>query len=184
VFHTGIGDLDIRAKKNAGATLYNYSRQINDAIDIITLLIAGGVLDRHPDAHVMFAEYSAGWLWGLAERMDEVYQGHANAVSPKLSRWPSQIIRDQVHCAVQNDIGSISTREGVGIAPFLFATDYPHSEGTFPFSRDLVDSIPARHPDLTTDEYVAILGGNAAKLLERANLMPLVDARAKELANV
>lgn len=184
VFHTGIGDLNIRAKKNPGGTLYNYSRQINDAIDIVTLLISGGVLDRHPDAHIVFAEYSAGWLWSLAERMDEVYQGHANAVEPKLSRWPSQIIREQVHSALQNDIGSIATRVGIGIEPLLFATDYPHSEGTFPFSRDLVDKIPASYPDLTTDEFVAIMGGNAAKLFKRANLQGLVDARAKELASV
>lgn len=183
VFHTGIGDLDIRAKKNAGATLYNYSRQINDAIDIVTLLIAGGVLDRHPDAHIVFAEYSAGWLWSLAERMDEVYQGHANAVFPKLSRWPSQIIREQVHSALQNDIGAIATRAGIGIEPLLFATDYPHSEGTFPFSRDLVDKMFATYPEVTTDEMVAILGGNAAKLFARANLQGLVAERAEQLVN-
>ena len=181
VFHTGIGDLNIRAKRNPGGALYNYSRQINDAIDIITLLVAGGVLDRHPDAHIVFAEYSAGWLWGLAERMDEVYQGHANMVSPKLSRLPSEIIRSQVHCALQNDIGSIATRQGIGVDALLFATDYPHSEGTFPFSRDLVDKMMATYPDCTTGEFVAILGGNAARLFERANLQPLVKARTQEL---
>ncbi len=181
VFHTGIGNINIRAMSNPGGALFNYTRQMNDAVDVITQLVAGGVLDRNPNAHVLFAEHSAGWLWGLAERMDEVHQGHAPAISPKLGRLPSQIVRDQVHCALQNDTGSIATRRGVGIGALLFATDYPHSEGTFPFSQDVVDRMMAEHPDCTIDEFVAVLGGNAAKLFERANLQPAVAARTAQL---
>jgi|GEM_PF-188955 len=177
VFHTGVGDINIRALKGPGAALFNYTRQMNDAVDIITQLVGGGVLDRNPKAHIMFAEHSAGWLWGLAERMDEVYHGHGPSIKPKLGRLPSQIVRDQVHCSLQNDTGAIATRRGVGIDALMFATDYPHSEGTFPYSRDVVDKMMAEHPDCTMDEFVAVLGGNAAKLFSRANLQSQVDAR-------
>lgn len=182
VFHTGVGDINIRALKGPGGALYNYTRQMNDAVDVITQLVAGGVLDRNPNAHILFAEHSAGWLWGLAERMDEVYNGHAPSISPKLSRLPSQIVRDQVHCALQNDgNSSMAIRKGVGIGALLFATDYPHAEGTFPFSRQVVDRMAADNPDVTTDEMVAVLGGNAARLFSRANLGPKVEARRTEL---
>jgi predicted TIM-barrel fold metal-dependent hydrolase len=181
VFHTGVGDVNIRALRGPGGALFNYTRQMNDAIEIITQLVGGGVLDRNPKAHILFAEHSAGWLWGLAERMDEVYHGHGPSISPKLSRLPSQIVRDQVHCALQNDTGAIATRRGVGIDALLFATDYPHSEGTFPFSKDVVDKMMAEHPDATTADFVAVLGGNAAKLFKRANLQAQVDARTKQL---
>ncbi|MGD9795209.1 MAG: amidohydrolase family protein, partial [Acidimicrobiia bacterium] len=83
-----------------------------------------------------------------------------------------------------NDTGSVATRRGVGVDALLFATDYPHSEGTFPFSKDVVDRMIAEHPDATTEDFVAILGGNAAKLFKRANLQPQVDARVKEMAGV
>lgn len=181
VFHTGVGDINIRALRGPGGAMFNYTRQMNDAVDIITQLVAGGVLDRNPKSHILFAEHSAGWLWGLAERMDEVYLGHAPSIKPKLSRLPSQIVRDQVHCALQNDTGSVATRRGVGIDALLFATDYPHSEGTFPFSKGVVDKMMAEHPDATMDDFVAVLGGNAAKLFKHANLQPLVDARNREL---
>ena len=181
VFHTGVGDINIRALKGPGGALYNYTRQMNDSVDIITQLIAGGVLDRNPKSHILFAEHSAGWLWGLAERMDEVYNGHAVSISPKLSRLPSQIVRDQVHCALQNDTGSVATRRGVGVEALLFATDYPHSEGTFPFSKNVVDRMMEEHPDCSIEEFAAILGGNAAKLFKRANLQAQVDARLKQL---
>ncbi|MGE0880301.1 MAG: amidohydrolase family protein [Acidimicrobiia bacterium] len=184
VFHTGTGNINIKAIGNPGGALYNYVRQMNDAVDVITLLVSGGVLDRHPNAHVVFAEHSAGWLWGLAERMDEGYLNHGPSVTPRLSRLPSQIVRDQVHCALQNDIGSVATRRGVGIDALMFATDYPHSEGTFPFSQSVVDRMMTENPDATFDEFVAILGGTAAKLFKRANLQPQVDARTWELQSL
>jgi predicted TIM-barrel fold metal-dependent hydrolase len=182
VFHTGVGNIAIRALKGPGAALFNYTRQMNDAVDIITQLVGGGVLDRNPGAQILFAEHSAGWLMGLAERMDEVYLGHAPAVSPKLSRMPSQIVRDQVHCALQNDTGALRTKGGIGIGALLFATDYPHSEGTFPFSRSVVDRMIAENPDASRDDIVAVLGGNAARLFKRANLSAAVEARARALA--
>ena len=120
-------------------------------------------------------------LWGLAERMDEIYHGHAPVIFPKLSRLPSQIIRDQVHCALQNDVGSVATRKGVGIGALLFATDYPHSEGTFPFSQKVVDRMMAENADASMDDFVAILGGNAARLFKRANLEAKVSERARAL---
>ena len=182
VFHTGVGDIPIRAKRGPGSGMYNYTRQMNDAVDIIAQLVAGGVLDRNPGAHILFAEHSAGWLWGLAERMDEIYEGHAPVVYPKLSRKPSQIIRDQVHCALQNDVGSVGTRKGVGIGALLFATDYPHSEGTFPFSQSVIDRMYDENKDASESDFIAVLGGNAAKLFKNANLTPKVEARAKALA--
>lgn len=181
VFHTGVGVTNIRALRGPGSAMYNYTRQMNDAVDIITQLVAGGVLDRNPKAHILFAEHSAGWLWGLAERMDEIYEGHAPVVHPKLSRMPSQIIRDQVHCALQNDVGSVATRRGVGVEALLFATDYPHSEGTFPFSRKVVERMMEENQDASLADFVAVLGGNAAKLFKHAHLESKVVERAKTL---
>ena len=180
VFHTGVGDINIRALRGPGAAMFNYTRQMNDAVDIITQLVGGGVLDRNPGAHILFAEHSAGWLMGLAERMDEVYHGHAPAITPKLSRLPSQIVRDQVHCALQNDVGALRTRDGVGIGALLFATDYPHSEGTFPYSRNVVARMIAENPACSQEDFVAVLGGNAASLFVRANLKHKVEARARQ----
>ena len=181
VFHTGVGDINIRGLRGPGAGMYNYTRQMNDAVEIITQLVAGGVLDRNPDAHILFAEHSAGWLWGLAERMDEIYNGHAPVIHPKLSRMPSQIIRDQVHCSLQNDVGAVATRKGVGVGALLFATDYPHSEGTFPFSQNVVQRMMDENPDADMEVFIAVLGGNAARLFKRANLQEKVEARSQSL---
>lgn len=164
-FHTGVGQVTLRAIKGNGAALFNYTRQMNDAIDVIAQMVGGGILDRIPTAHILFAECGAGWLLGLAERMDEVYDGHAPSVSPKLSRKPSDIVRAQVHCAVQNDTGAFSTIDRLSTENFLFATDYPHSEGTFPRSQQVVAQAMRANPALTQEQWAAVLGGNAAALL-------------------
>lgn len=164
VFHTGVGNVNIRALKGPGGALFNYTRQMDDAVDVIAALVGGGVLDRNPKAHILFAEHGAGWLLGLAERMDEVYFGHAPSIEPKLSRMPSEIVRDQVHCSFQNDLGCLLTVKGLSPANFLFATDYPHSEGTFPNSRQLVDAMFDAVPDMAAEDRAAVLGLNAARL--------------------
>lgn len=164
VFHTGVGNVNIRAIRGAGGALFNYTRQMNDATDVIAAMVGGGVLDRNPEAHILFVECGAGWLLGLAERMDEVYFGHAPAISPKLSRKPSEIVRDQVHCSFQNDPSCLLTRHDLSIENFLFASDYPHSEGTFPFSQQVIAAAFTKYPDVTDAEKAAVLGGNAAKM--------------------
>lgn len=170
IFHTGTGAVNVHALRGPGGAIFNYTRQMNDSVDVIAALVGGGVLDRNPKAHILFVEHGAGWLMGVAQRMDEVYQGHEPQVKPKLSRKPSQIVRDQIHCTFQNDVGCLLTRKEVGIQSMLFATDYPHGEGTFPFSRQVVDHMFDAVPDITEKEKLAVLGGNAAKLFPRANI--------------
>jgi len=170
IFHTGTGAVNVHAMKGPGGALFNYTRQMNDSVDCIAALVGGGVLDRNPRTHILFVEHGAGWLMGLAERMDEVYQGHEPMIRPKLSRKPSQIVRDQVHCTFQNDVGCLQTRKEVGTQAFLFATDYPHGEGTFPYSRQIVDHMFDHVPDITEQEKLAVLGGNAARLFPRAKI--------------
>lgn len=179
-FHTGFGDIPLRPLKGPGGALYNYTRQMNDSVDIIAQLVGGGVLDRNPKAHIFFAEHSAGWLWSLAERMDEVYVGHSNSIEPKLSRMPSEIVRDQVHCSFQNDANStMAIRHGIGTSSLLFATDYPHSEGTFPFTGDVIRRLRKDNSDVSADDLIEMLGGNATRLFSRANLGAQFNARRR-----
>lgn len=114
------------------------------------------------------SEYGAGWLLALGERMDEAYFGHAPMVQPKLERLPSQIVREQVVLCMQNDLGALKSAREQGIETIVFATDYPHSEGTFPYSSELVDKILDENivPDLTREEREAVLGTTAIKLFK------------------
>lgn len=161
--HTGTGLSSWIQERGPGAAIINYSLQMNDAATAIMYLVAGGVLDRHPKAQVAFIECGASWLAGVAERMDEVHRGHNAYVNPKLSRLPSQIVREQVQCTFQSDVGALGTRHVIGTKALMWANDYPHIEGTFPYSKALIarmfDGV-----DISEEDQAAILGGNAARL--------------------
>ena len=161
VMHTATGKVPVQGTPGPGTTVAWYTRQINDAIESASYLVGGGVLDRNPNAKVMYAETGAGWMLAAAERMDEVYDGHEPYVRPKLSRMPSQIMCDQVYSSFQNDTGCLMTRKGLSIKNMMFATDYPHAEGTFPVSQNVIETIFDRVPDLTQEEKEAVLGLNA-----------------------
>ena len=163
VLHTGTGREDVRAHKGPGGAVINYTIQMCDGMHSIMHLVAGGVLDRFPGARVACIESGASWLQALAERMDEVYEAHHWFVTPKLSLTPRELIARQVACSFQYDRACIMARSVTGTQSMMWGADYPHHEGTFGRTRDvlahLFDGI-----DISEKDKADILGGNAARL--------------------
>jgi predicted TIM-barrel fold metal-dependent hydrolase len=165
VLHTGTGAETVVGERGPGAAVINYSTQMSDGIDAIMYMVAGGLLDRNPKAKVAVIECGASWLAALAERMDEVYVAHDIFVRPKLSMMPSEIIRRQVTVSFQHDRACIMSRSVTGTQSIMFASDYPHAEGTFPHTQDIVGKL-FDGIDITEDEKLDILGRNAARLFQ------------------
>lgn len=165
VMHTGTGLESVVIERGAGAAIINYTNQATDAQQSVMYLVAGGVLDRNPNAKVAFIESGASWLVALAERMDEVAEAHGKFVHPKLSRKPSQIIDDQVWASFQHDRSCIAAAAAglSGAKNVMWGSDYPHAEGTFPISRRVVDEL---FQDIPVSDTVRanVLGLNAARL--------------------
>jgi predicted TIM-barrel fold metal-dependent hydrolase len=163
VLHTGTGRPDVREEKGPGGAIVNYTIQMCDAQRSIMAMIAGGGLDRFPGCQVAVIESGASWLAALAERMDEVNEAHHMFVRPKLSLKPSELIQRQVKASFQYDRACIMSRSVTGHQALMWGADYPHHEGTFPRSREVVgrlfDGI-----DISEREKADIIGGNAARL--------------------
>jgi predicted TIM-barrel fold metal-dependent hydrolase len=60
----------------------------------------------------------------------------------------------------EDDIG-IRLRDIIGVDGLMWGSDYPHSESTFPKSREILDRILDGVP---ADEKAKIVGANAARL--------------------
>jgi predicted TIM-barrel fold metal-dependent hydrolase len=163
VLHTGTGREDVRAHKGPGGAVINYTIQMCDGMHSIMHLVAGGVLDRFPGAKVACIESGASWLAALAERMEEVYEAHHMFVRPKLSITPREIIQRQVACSFQYDRACIMARSVTGPQALMWGADYPHHEGTFGRTRNvlahLFDDIV-----ISDEDKADIIGGNAARL--------------------
>lgn len=163
VMHTGTGLETVQPERRAGGAVINYTNQACDAWNGVQYLVAGGVLDRHPKAQVAFIESGASWLAGLVERMDEIYVAHSVYVRPKLSLMPSEIVARQVSVGFQSDRACILSRSVTGVRPLMWGSDYPHAEGTFPRSKEVITRI-FDGIDISEKDKTDILGGNAARL--------------------
>lgn len=77
--------------------------------------------------------------------MDEAYRQHGMFVRPKLSRLPSEIIRQQVYASFQHDKSSVEIVESTGYRNVMWGDDYPHLEGTYGHTQstlhDLFDGV-------------------------------------------
>lgn len=173
--HTGTGRQDVRSYRGPGGAVINYTLQGCDGMMTTMELVAGGVLDRFPSAKVCFIESGASWLAAVAERMDEVYDAHFSFVRPKLSLMPREIIARQVACSFQTDRACIMARSVTGTSALIWGADYPHHEGTFPRSKEvlahLFDGI-----DISERDKADIVGLNAARLFRLPH--PAVTAAA------
>jgi predicted TIM-barrel fold metal-dependent hydrolase len=163
VLHTATGRPDVRPEKGPGGALINYTVQMCDAQIAVMYMIAGGVLDRFPGVHVALIESGASWLAAVAERLDEVNHGHSMFVQPKLSLRPSEIIARQVHASFQYDRACIMSRSVTGTRGLIWGSDYPHTEGTFPHSREVLEHL-FDGIDISADEKADIVGRNGARL--------------------
>jgi predicted TIM-barrel fold metal-dependent hydrolase len=158
--HTGTGALP-QHERGPGGAVINYAKVGLLSAETLCYFAASGVLERFPGLHLVFVETGAGWLAYCCERMDEAFEEHAPWVKPKLAEPPSAYVKRQCHVTLGADRAPILTREITGVEPLLWASDYPHPEGTFPESQQVVARIFA---GVAEDELRAIVGGNAARL--------------------
>ena len=132
---------------------------------VLADLIFGGVLERHPRLRVVSAEHEVGWLAHFVERMDYTYtqratRGHRFANGAV----PSDFVRRQVWVQFCEDPLAATVVDGLGTlgaTNILWGADYPHSEGTFPRSREITARLLGPCQDATR---ARVLSANAAAL--------------------
>jgi len=157
---------------------------------LICQLIGGGVPERYPELHFSLVEFNANWLASLVGAMDKCWitgigqdpdwwlgiwddtkppteqEGMARLF--KLNeKWPyplmpSEYVKRQFHVQFQDDPVAIACRHITGVSSIMWGNDYPHAEGTFRGSQELIAGLFAGVPD---DERAAILGGTLAGVL-------------------
>ncbi len=146
-FHVGTGTSKLVVTRGPGGAIINYWETTVPAQRSVVHVLASGALDRFRNMKVMAAEAGAAWMPALADRLDEAHRQHEIFTDPKLERRPSEIMKDQVYASFQHDESAIATVTGMGYNNVLWGSDYPHLEGTFPHTQEvlheLFDDVPA-----------------------------------------
>ena len=127
-------------------------------------MIYSGVFDRHPTFQLAIVEYELAWVPHMLSTMDYVYrERHDEAMYRfKNDLKPSDFFARSVFLSFQEDEIGIRLRDRIGVDRMMWGSDYPHSESTFPRSREILDEILAEVPmeerrqilcDTTADLY-------------------------------
>jgi predicted TIM-barrel fold metal-dependent hydrolase len=146
----------------------------------ITFMIWGGVFERYPGLKVAVTEGTSIWVPEYLMLLDQRYaQTHYNQklgdFQSHLSQTPSEYFRRNVRlgasCMPRREA---EKRYETGVAQIMWGSDYPHPEGSWPFTREQMLETFRGLPD---DEIAAMLGGNAASFygFDVEKLAPLVS---------
>ena len=126
----------------------------------ISELIMSGVFDRFPNLQLYFAETQAGWLPHVMNWADEWYQRWYTYYDVRLPRLPSEYIRENLFFSFIDDRLAMPLRRFIGVDHLMWGSDFPHSVGTFPHSKDILDDL---FEDVPADERRKVLVENPCR---------------------
>ena len=133
-----------------------------DMAEPVSLLIFSGVLERHPGLQFVIAESGIGWIPFVLERMDYTFNRHRLWMKSGITELPSEQFRRSFHATFQQDDETgLLARHISGVETLMWASDYPHTDSTWPYSKKVADGLFAGIPD---DERARICTGNARRL--------------------
>jgi predicted TIM-barrel fold metal-dependent hydrolase len=152
---------DWGTEEGVGGALALMALSMAEGQNPVTLLISGGVLQRHPRLRFVVVECGAGWLAWLLYAMDEQVKKKHMWIRPQLDLLPSEFFRRQGHVTFGDDPVALRLLDFTGADGLLWGSDYPHDEGTFPHSREVIERT---FRGIAEDDKRKIVGGNAARL--------------------
>lgn len=124
-------------------------------------LIWAAIPQRYPKLRFVLVEGGIGWIASLLGFMDHWWTDHRQWMEPRLDEKPSTYFHRQFWATFEDDRAGLLTRELLNVDHLMWGADYPHTEGTFPHSREQVAKIFAGIPEGDVYKMVA---GNAAQL--------------------
>ena len=131
------------------------------AMKPLCLLVASGVLERHPGLKFVLVECGIGWLAWVLQTLDEMHEKRHMWIEPRLPDRPSDYFRRQGGATFGDDLVGLRMRDVTGVESLLWGSDYPHDEGTFPHSREVIERT---FKDVPENEKRMIVGGNAERI--------------------
>ncbi len=117
---------------------------------------------RYPELKIAMSEGGIGWVAALIDRLDNIMSrsGYGRGW-PDPATAPSEALRRNFWFCMIDDPSTVCTRYAIGVENILFESDYPHGDGTWPDTQQVIERTIG---DLPVEEIRMITHENAAKL--------------------
>jgi predicted TIM-barrel fold metal-dependent hydrolase len=155
---TGMGD---ESRVDFTAAAVRYMHLIHEIQRSISQIVLGGVLERFPTLQIVGAECEIGWLPHWMQRMDHANAKFGAMMDVPLTMLPSDYVRRQVWLTFMDDPIGAASLEAIGPDTFMWGSDFPHTDSTWPNSQTVIDKNMVGVPDSIATK---VLHDNAAAL--------------------
>ncbi|MEY9872991.1 putative TIM-barrel fold metal-dependent hydrolase [Streptacidiphilus sp. MAP12-33] len=168
-------------------------------------LVFGGVFKRNPELRLVLTEQGSGWIPGVLDMLEYYHRRLVGAATraataeSKFGAGLADLMGDGPRAAWDRNcfVGAsfmraheVPLRDRIGLDKIMWGSDFPHDEGTFPYTTEALRTSFAGVP---YEEVAAMVGGNAARVYGfdldaldalAAKVGPLVEEVARPLTEV
>ena len=136
----------------------------NNAMASLTDWLFSGLLPKFPTLKIAYSEGQIGWIPYILERADKVWEDNRGwgGVADKVPEPPSTYYFQHVFGCFFDDQHGLDSLDAVGVDNITFETDYPHSDSTWPHTKDVAQKLMGHLDDETVWKLVR---GNAIRML-------------------
>jgi predicted TIM-barrel fold metal-dependent hydrolase len=142
----------------------------NATFSLVDFLFSG-VLVRFPTLMLAYSEGQIGWIPYILERADKVWEENRGwgGVADKVPEPPSMYFHRQIYGCFFDDAHGLRSVEEIGVDNITYESDYPHSDSTWPHTKEIAERQMAHLDD---DQRRKIVRGNAIRLFGLDYLAP------------
>jgi len=138
-----------------------------------THLLVSGVFERYPELQLVLTEQGTAWLPEELLRLDYFFGRMGGATASQELEWGREVVgrlslKPSEYWARQCHVGSsfirpaeVGIRHQVGVDRIMWGSDYPHKEGSYPYTKE---HLRASFAGVLHEEIAAMLGRNAASV--------------------
>ena len=117
---------------------------------------------KYPELKIAMSEGGIGWVAMLVDRVNNIMaRSGYGAGWPDKQNSPTDVLRRNFWFCMIDDPSTIVTKDTIGIDNILFESDYPHGDGTWPDTQEVMHRVLG---GLSDEEIRKISHENAAAL--------------------
>ena len=114
---------------------------------------------RFPNLKIAMSEGGIGWVAMLIDRLDNIIDRSGYGLG--WDERPADVLRRNFWFCTLDDPSTIDTRDVIGVENICVETDYPHGDGTWPDTQNVIHDLWGHIP---ANELRMMCSENAAKL--------------------
>ena len=160
--HIGSSSKMPSTSADAPAAVGSSLTHINAELSMTDFLMSG-LFERFANLKVAYSEGQIGWIPHLLHRMDVVWEDNRGwgGVADKVPNPPSSYFADHVFGCFFDDPNGLLLIDEIGEDNITYESDYPHSDSTWPRTREIAEK---QMSGLTDEQRYKVVRGNAIKL--------------------